>query len=73
MANEAARMPLLNESKTPDDWDAAATAERLVEDYLDVSDLSRDENVASQAQSLAERAISRLAWLRASPSGMRST
>ncbi|MGZ5924475.1 MAG: ferritin-like domain-containing protein [Rhizomicrobium sp.] len=73
MANEAARLSLANESNTPDDWDAAATAERLVEDYLDVSDLSRDEDVASQAQSLAKRAISRLAWLRASSSDMRST
>jgi rubrerythrin len=44
--------------------DAAALAERLVEDYLDIAETTHDETTALQAQSLAKRAISRLAWLR---------
>jgi rubrerythrin len=65
MADEAAGMSFDGNSGAMDDLDAAATAERLVEDYLDVGDLSRDETIALQTQSLAKRAISRLAWLRA--------
>jgi rubrerythrin len=52
--------------------DAAAAAERVVEDYLDVADLSREEDIALLAQSLAKRAILRLAWLRALASDARS-
>ncbi len=48
----------------PEELEAAAAAERLVEDYLGIGDLTRDEALALQIQSLAQRAISRLAWLR---------
>lgn len=65
MADEAARMSSDGDAGPIEDLDAAASAERLVEDYLDVGDHSRDESIALQAQSLAKRAISRLAWLRA--------
>ena len=63
MADEAARMSE-GEVATIGDLDVAATAERLVDDYLDLADLSRDEGLTTQAQSLAKRAIARLAWLR---------
>jgi len=63
MAGEVARMSQ-GEVATVGDLDAAATAERLVDDYLDLADLSRDEDLTAQAQSLAKRAITRLAWLR---------
>jgi rubrerythrin len=46
------------------DLDPVAAAERLVEDYLDIGDLSRDEALTLQVQSLARSAIARLAWLR---------
>ena len=46
------------------DPDPVAAAERLVEDYLDIGDLSRDEGLTTLAQSLARHAIARLAWLR---------
>jgi hypothetical protein len=64
MADEIAPMSSGEDGGAVEDVDAAAAAERLVEDYLDVGDLARDEDVALQAQSLAKRAISRLAWLR---------
>lgn len=69
MANEAAGASFASESRSVEDMDANATAERLVENYLDVGDFSRDENVTLQAQSLARRAISRLAWLRTLAAG----
>lgn len=65
MADEIAGLASRDKGEAVEDMDAAAAAERLVEDYLDVADLSRDESIALQAQSLARRAISRLAWLRA--------
>lgn len=65
MADEIASMASRDDGEAVEDLDAATAAERLVEDYLDVADLSRDESIALQAQSLAKRAISRLAWLRA--------
>lgn len=39
-------------------------AERLTEDYLDISDKSQDEAEVARAQALAERAVMRLAQLR---------
>lgn len=45
--------------------DILTTAERLVEDYLEISDRSKDEAEIAQAQRLAERAVLRLAQLRA--------
>jgi rubrerythrin len=65
MADEAAGLASQDVGESVEDLDAAAAAECLVEDYLDVADLSRDESIALQAQLLAKRAISRLAWLRA--------
>ena len=56
MADEVARMSG-GAVVTVDDLDVAATAERLVDDYLDLADLSRDEDLTTQAQSLAKRAI----------------
>jgi rubrerythrin len=53
--------------------DAATAAERLVEHYLDIADLSRDEDIVTQAQSLASRAILRLAWIRRSDSAAMQT
>lgn len=64
MSAEAARLAP-GDAGAVEDLDMLATAERLVEDYLDVGDLARDEKVVSEAQSLAKRAITRLAWLRA--------
>ena len=55
---EAARTPALAELSAP------ATAESLVETYLDIGDRSRDETVVASAQMLAREAIARLAWLR---------
>ena len=42
-------------------WPAA---ERLVELYLDIADQAGEEATVDRAQSLAARAIARLAWLR---------
>lgn len=46
--------------------DLIATAERLVECYLEAAEQAADEATLIQAQSLARRAITRLAWLRES-------
>ena len=43
------------------------TAERLVERYLAAADGARGEGAMARAQSLARRAIVRLAWLGAVP------
>lgn len=65
MAEEAAGLsPAQGDSAAPDDLDALAIAERLVETYLDIGDRSRDEAVVARAQDLAREAIARLAWLR---------
>jgi rubrerythrin len=53
--------------------DAATAAERLVEHYLDIADLSRDEAIVIQAQSLAKRAILRLGWIRRLDSALMQT
>ena len=53
-----------DDAKTFEDLDAAMTAERLVEIYLDAGDRSRDETVVAAVQTLARQAIARLAWLR---------
>jgi rubrerythrin len=45
--------------------DILTIAERLAEDYLDISDHSSSETEIGQAQALAERAVLRLAQLRA--------
>ncbi|MDT3684724.1 MAG: ferritin family protein [Pseudorhodoplanes sp.] len=65
MADEVASVASRDDGEAVEDLDVATAAERLVEDYLDVADLSRDESIALLAQSLAKRAISRLAWLHA--------
>jgi rubrerythrin len=49
--------------KTADTTGLLVTAERLVEHYLDAADAGRDEAAVARAQSLARRAIARLAWL----------
>ena len=52
--------------KAEDDGDDILTiAERLAEGYLEISDHSKDESEIAQAQKLAERAVLRLAQLRA--------
>jgi hypothetical protein len=50
-------------SKTADTTGLLVTAERLVEHYLNAADAGRDEAAVARAQSLARRAIARLAWL----------
>lgn len=65
MADEVASVVSRDDGEAVEDLDVATAAERLVEEYLDVADLSRDESIALLAQSLAKRAISRLAWLHA--------
>lgn len=47
------------------DGDILTVAEQLAEDFLDISDHSADEAEIAQAQALAERAVLRLAQLRA--------
>jgi rubrerythrin len=65
MAGEAAAMSSAPD-RTPmgEEGDAQATAERLVETYLDIGDRSRDEALVARVQVLARQAIARLAWLR---------
>jgi len=46
-----------------------ATAELLVEWYLEAADHAKDEATLAQAQSLARKAIARLAWLRSLKKG----
>jgi hypothetical protein len=45
--------------------DILALAERLADDYLEIGDRSGDEAVVARAQALGERAVLRLARLRA--------
>ncbi len=66
MADEAAsHADSVSDPGTSDDPNPLAMAERLAESYLDVADLSRSERVVAAAQSLAHRAIARLARMRA--------
>lgn len=64
MADEVARVAPEGKGRVVQDLDMLAMAERLVENYLDAGDLSRDEEIVAAAQVLAKRAIVRLAWLR---------
>jgi hypothetical protein len=64
MAIEAAALPDFARAGEADRTDALpVVAERLVEGYLDAADAARDEAAVARAQSLARRAIARLAWL----------
>lgn len=61
---DAASLGSAGSSEPTDRTDAlVVTAERLVERYLDAADAARDEAGVGRAQSLARRAIARLAWL----------
>ncbi len=51
-------------SMTPAPSEPLAIAERLVEIYLEIGERAGQEDLVSEAQELAERAILRLAWLR---------
>ncbi len=51
--------------QTSGDSDILTVAEQLAEDFLDISDHSADEAEIAQAQIMAERAVLRLAQLRA--------
>jgi rubrerythrin len=64
MSAEATRMSSGAHRAPESGTDAAAIAEHVVDEYLDIVDSTRDEAIALQAQSLAARAIARLAWLR---------
>lgn len=68
MAEEAAQLAR-NAAAAPIAPELApeAIAERLTDDYLDAADRTRNESVMAAAQSLARRAILRLAWLRRQP------
>lgn len=60
------RAPLMHRrylDKTADAQKILATAELLVDRYLDLADHAKDEATIGRAQSLAQRAIDRLAWL----------
>ena len=64
----AARLDILvggAASPADDGQDQLARAERLVEDYLEIADHSRDEMILATIQPIARQAILRLAWLRA--------
>ena len=60
----AALTPAPDDASTFEVLDAPATAERLVELYLEIGDRSRDETVVAAVQALAPQAIARLTWLR---------
>jgi rubrerythrin len=60
----AALLSAPDDATTFEDLDASTMAERLVENYLDIGDRSRDEAVVAGVQTLARQAIGRLAWLR---------
>jgi hypothetical protein len=66
-AEQLARNPLDTARATareiPDD--PVAISEMLVDRYLEAAEALRDEESVARAQSLAGRAINRLAWLRA--------
>ncbi len=64
MAGEAAAMSPPPDNAGLMEGDVQATAERLVETYLDIGDRSRDEDTVARVQGLARQAIARLAWLR---------
>lgn len=53
-----------------DEADILALAERLVEDYLEIGDRAADESVIIRSQAMAERAVLRLAQLRAMGSAL---
>lgn len=53
--------------------DLVATAERLVECYLEAAEHAKDEATLSQTQSFARNAIRRLAWLREMSKGVVSS
>lgn len=50
--------------------DILSLAERLVEDYLEIGDRAADESVIARSQAMAERAVLRLAQLRAMGSAL---
>lgn len=50
--------------------DILSLAERLVEDYLEIGDRAADESVITRSQAMAERAVLRLAQLRAMGSAL---
>lgn len=52
------------------DTDILTMAERLVEDYLEIGDRAADEAVIARSQAMAERAVLRLAQLRAMGSAL---
>lgn len=52
------------------DADILTMAERLVEDYLEIGDRAADESVIARSQAMAERAVLRLAQLRAMGSAL---
>lgn len=57
--------PLARAPRLPiDALDATAAAERLADDYIEIAEATKDESTALLAQSLAGRAVSRLALLR---------
>ena len=64
MIEEVSPLTPSADSESVEPIDALAVAERLVELYLDIADQARDEAIVDSAQSLAARAIARLAWLR---------
>ncbi len=66
----ALRAPVASPSEAaPPPTEPIATAELLVEWYLEAADHAKDEATLTQAQSLARRAIARLAWLRSRQKG----
>jgi rubrerythrin len=74
----AAEIASLGAAKGPV-WEAGAlptepiaTAELLVERYLEAADHAKEEATLAQAQSLARKAIARLAWLRSSDRASRN-
>jgi rubrerythrin len=64
MIEELSRLSHDAEPELVEATDMVAAAERLVELYLDIADQAREEAIVDSAQSLAARAIARLAWLR---------